>query len=340
MPPQPPLRVGCIGLGIGRVHLRCYAARDDVRIVAVCDIDEALSKKVASDYGATAYTSVSEMLSNERLDAVSVCTPPKSHAEIVEMCANAKVHVLCEKPMAASISDCKRMIEAAERNNVVLMIAHKKRFHPFYAFLKRMSDSEWGPILWASVRFALGRVEKDWFWDEADGGGPILENAVHMFDLLRWLMGEPKAVFGFGGNLFAKHRAPQIDTAVVCVRFSSGGIAALAIGYASEWAVAREHVAFATPTVVVDADGHFDNVSSFRACTRGDEPKPIDLSFITCDELCDFSNEIDHFVQCVLTDSKPSVDGYEGMQAVRFALAVKHAIRTGQVVDMDQFEAP
>lgn len=338
MPLQVPLRVGCIGLGIGRVHLQCYSSREDVRIVAVCDINEDLACEVARVYGAAHYTSAHEMLSNERLDIVSICTPPSTHAELVEACAEAKVHVLCEKPMASSLRDCKRMIEAAEREGIILMIAHKKRFHPFYAFLKRMCDGEWGQITWASVRFALGRVEKDWFWDEADGGGPLVENAVHMFDLLRWLMGEPKLVFGFGGNLFAKHRAPQIDAAAVCIQFSSGGVAALALGYASEWAVSREQVAFATPLVVVDADGPFDNVNQFRACTRSDEPKPIDLSFIAVGELDGFMGEIDHFIQCVLTGAKPMVDGYEGMQSVRLALAAKHAIRTGQIVDMEQFE--
>ncbi|MCS7253351.1 MAG: Gfo/Idh/MocA family oxidoreductase [Armatimonadota bacterium] len=338
MPLQVPLRVGCIGLGIGKVHLQCYSTREDVRIAAVCDINEALACEVASTYGAAAYTSAHKMLSSERLDAVSICTPPKTHAELVEACAEAKVHVLCEKPMASNLKDCRRMIEAAEGAGIILMVAHKKRFHPFYSFLKRMCDGEWGQILWASVRFALGRVEKGWFWDEDDGGGPVLENAVHVFDLLRWLMGEAKLVFGFGGNLFAKHRAPQIDSAAVCIQFSSGGIAALAIGYASEWAVAREQVAFATPFVVVDADGPFDNVSQFRASTRDDEPKPIDLSFITVGALDDFANEIEHFIRCVLTGVKPLVDGYEGMRSVKLALAAKHAIRTGQVVDMERFE--
>lgn len=337
MPIKTPLRVGCIGLGIGKVHLQCYSTREDVRIVAVCDVDEALASEMAGKYGAAAYTSFHEMLSSKRLDAVSVCTPPGTHADIVEACAKAKINVLCEKPMAGTLIDCMRMIEAAERAGIILMVAHKKRFHPFYAFLKRMCDGDWGPILWASVRFALGRVEKDWFWNESDGGGPIVENAVHMFDLLRWLMGEPKLVFGFGGNLFAKHREPQIDAAAVCIKFSSGGVAALAIGYASEWDVAREQVAFATPSVVVDADGSFDSISQFRACTRSEEPQPIDLSFITVGELDDFRNEIEHFIQCVLTGTKPLVDGYEGMQAVKLALATKHAIRTGQVVDLERF---
>ena len=86
--------------------------------------------------------------------------------------------------MAGSVGDCERMIAAADRAGITLMIAQKKRFHPFYAYLKAQTQGEWGPIKWAQVRFALGRVEKDWFWKEGDGGGPLVENAVHVFDLL------------------------------------------------------------------------------------------------------------------------------------------------------------
>lgn len=332
------LRVACVGLGIGKTHLKHYATRSDVDIVAVCDVDENIVQREAAIYNARAYTSFDEMLARESLDAVSICTPPRWHAPMTEACADAGVHVLCEKPMAGTLEDCQRMVDAAERSNIVLMIAHKKRFHAFYAYLKRMTERDWGPILWASVHFGLGRVDKDWFWEESDGGGPLVENSIHVFDLLRWLMGEPKRIAGFGGNLFMKHRAPQIDAAVVCVEFESGGVASMALGYGSEWAVAREHLAFATPTVVVDADGPFDRPQHFTACKRTQPPETFALDFPADADWTGFATEIDHFIQCVRNNARPICDGREGMEAVKFALAAKHAIRTRSIVEMSGFE--
>lgn len=335
---SPVLRVGVVGLGIGRQHLQCLAARPDVVIAGICDVVEGAAREQAEVYGSRAYTDYEEMLAEAALDAVSLCTPPALHAPMTEAAAAAGVHVLCEKPMAGTVRDCQRMIAAAEAAGITLMIAQKKRFHPFYAHLKAQSEGEWGPVRWASIRFGLGRVEKDWFWAEGDGGGPLVENAVHVFDLLRWLMGEPARVAGFGGTLFLAHRAPQIDAAAVSIEFAAGGVASLALGYGSEWPVAREHTAFATPQVVVDADGPFDRPQSFTACRR-EPPERLALDFPADADWGGFESEIDHFLTCVRTGTTPRASGPDCRESVRLALAAKEAIRSGKIVEMAGFEA-
>jgi predicted dehydrogenase len=335
--PSPPLRIGVVGLGIGRQHLQCLARREDVTIAAICDVMEEAAREQAEAYQSTAYTDYNAMLAEANLDAVSLCTPPALHAPMTEAAAAAGVHVLCEKPMAGTVGDCQRMIDAAEAAGITLMIAQKKRFHPFYEYLKAQSEGEWGPVRWASVRFGLGRVERDWFWVEGDGGGPLVENAVHVFDLLRWLMGEPARVAGFGGTLFLAHRAPQIDAAAVSIEFAAGGVASLALGYGSEWPVAREHTAFATPSVVVDADGPFDRPRSFTACRR----EPPERFAIDLPEEADwggFDTEIDHFLTCVRTGATPRAPGPDCRESIRLALAAKEAIRSGKIVEVAGFE--
>jgi predicted dehydrogenase len=332
------LNVAVVGLGAGRMHLASLAKRlSDVKIVAVCDIVPAVAEKLAADYKTKAYTDMAKMLEEVRPDAISLCTPPSLHAPQTELAASRGVHVLCEKPMAGTVGDCERMIAAAERAGITLMIAQKKRFHPFYAHLKAQTQGEWGPILWAQVRFALGRVEKDWFWKEGDGGGPLVENAVHVFDLMRYLLGDVEKVFAFGGTLFMKHRAPQIDAATVTLKFVSGAVASLAVGYGSEWPMAREQMAFATEKIVVDCDGGFDRPNVFRGCYRSDPSKPLLLDFPPTADFAGFDTEIDHFLTCVRQRREPIAPGRDGKEAVRLCLAVKESVRTGKVVEMARF---
>jgi predicted dehydrogenase len=331
------LKVAVVGLGAGRMHLASLAKRHDVKIVAVCDIIKEVADKFAAAHRARAFTDMATMLQEARPEAISLCTPPSLHAAQTELAASRGVHVLCEKPMAGRVGDCERMIAAAERAGVTLMIAQKKRFHPFYAYLKAQTQKEWGPILWAQVRFALGRVEKDWFWKEGDGGGPLVENSVHVFDLMRYLMGDVEKVFAFGGTLFMNHRAPQIDAAAATLKFVSGGIAGLSVGYGSEWPMAREQMAFATPKIVVDCDGGFDRPNVFRGCYRDNPAKPLCLDFPSTADFAGFDAEIDHFLACVREGREPIAPGRDGKEAVRLCLAVKESVRTGRVIEMCEY---
>ena len=206
------VRVGVVGLGVGRRHVELFGAAEGAEVAAVCDIEEAAADEVAAQCGARPYASYGAMLEGERLDAVSLCTPPKLHAPMTEQAAARGLHVLCEKPMAPSVADCQRMIDACEGAGVTLMIALKKRFAPQYDRVRELCAGQMPT--WACARFALGRVDKDWFWDDADGGGPLLENSVHVIDILRHLMGDVARVSAEGGTLFMGHRAPTPDAAV------------------------------------------------------------------------------------------------------------------------------
>ncbi len=331
------LKIAVVGLGAGKMHLASLAKRQDVKLVGVCDILPDVAQKLAGDYKTRAYTDMARMLEEAAPDAVSLCTPPALHAPQTELAASRGVHVLCEKPMAGSVGDCERMVAAAERAGITLMVAQKKRFHPFYALVKKQTQGEWGPILWAQVRFALGRVEKDWFWEEGDGGGPLVENAVHVFDLMRFLLGDVDKVFAFGGTLFMKHRAPQIDAATVTLRFVSGAVAGLSVGYGSEWPMAREQMAFATEKIVVDCDGRFDRPDVFRGVYRNEPTKLLPLEMPPNADFAGFDTEIDHFLTCVRQRREPLAPGRDGREAVRLCLAVKESVRSGRVVEMRDF---
>ena len=117
------VRVGVIGAGIwGSMHVRAYAQHASAELVGVCDLDEARAQKLASDHGVPkACTSVEDLLA-EGLDAVSIATPDTAHCEPAVLAASKGVHVLVEKPLATSVDECTRMIDAAKENDVLLMV--------------------------------------------------------------------------------------------------------------------------------------------------------------------------------------------------------------------------
>jgi len=326
------VRVGVVGLGIGRSHVEFFGQAPGAELVALCDTNETVLAETAAKCGAKTYTDLEAMLDAEELDAVSLCTPPSLHAPMTEQAAARGLHVLCEKPMAASVSDCQRMIDACQAAGVTLMIALKKRFAPQYCFIKEMCDSEVGQPLWACARFALGRVEKDWFWQEGDGGGPLLENSVHMVDILRHLMGDVVRVNAEGGTLFMPHRTPVADAAAVTLRFASGGVAALGLGYGCEWPMAKEEVLLATPKVVFELQGGFDRADQLRYTYR-DNPGDVRTREVEQPYRGGFPEEIAHFVDCAATGGTPVADGPAGRESVRVCLAIKESIRSGAPVD-------
>ena len=327
------IRIAVVGLGVGKTHVDLLRMTPRAQLVAVCDTNEALAADVAEEAGVKSHTSYEEMLAAESLDAVSLCTPPKLHAPQTEQAAARGLHVLCEKPMASSVADCQRMIDACRGADVKLMIALKKRFAPQYRFIKELCDGEAGRPMWACVRFALGRVDKDWFWDDADGGGPLLENSVHVIDILRHLMGDVVRVNAEGGTLFMGHRAPTPDAAAVTFRFASGAVAALGLGYGCEWPLAKEEVLLATPKAIFELQGGFDRADQLRYAWRDN---PADVQTHPAGQepyLGGFPEEIAHFVDCVAADREPIADGIAGREAVAVCRAIIASIRTGQPVE-------
>jgi predicted dehydrogenase len=318
-------------LGIGKVHARTLAAMDDVELNAVADVRGDLAGQVAGECSCRAYGSGEELIAAEDLDLISICTNPASHLQLTEHAARRGVHVLVEKPMAPTLADCDGMIDACAKAGVKLMVAQKKRFEPAYRFVREQSAGEFGPARWATVKYALGRVDKEWFWDEDDGGGPLHENTIHMFDMLRFLMGEPDRVYAEGGNLFNPDYKRQIDVAAATIRFQDGGMAAVGAGQASEWGFATEHMALSHDNAVVEVNGKFDSPYNLRYVLKSDPGNIVERDFGGFDP---FAAELTHFADCVREDLAPAVPGEEARASVALCLAVKESVRTGKVVEL------
>ena len=160
------LRVGIVGLGfMGRMHLRCWKARNDASVVAVCDADPQLRENAGKAVGNIAgaegvdftgiewFSDFDAMADKMDLDAISLTLPTYLHLEFTQRALSRGLHVLCEKPMALTVADCERMMQAAQRSGKVLQIGHCVRFWPEYAKAKEIVDSgRYGKVVAATFQ--------------------------------------------------------------------------------------------------------------------------------------------------------------------------------------------
>ena len=198
------MRIGVIGNGtISRYHGLGYKALGDrVEIVACCDLVEEKAKKYAEEFGCSKYyTDYKQMLEENQLDAVSVCTWNNAHAECSIAALDAGCHVLCEKPMAMNAEQALAMKAAAERNNKLLMIGFVRRHgNDAKAAMELIGNGKVGDIYYAKASY-LRRcgIPGGWFGNKAlSGGGPLIDLGVHVIDLSKYLMGNPKPVSVYG----------------------------------------------------------------------------------------------------------------------------------------------
>ncbi|OPH56316.1 oxidoreductase [Paenibacillus ferrarius] len=196
--------IGCGGIALGK-HLPSLHKIEQVAIVGFYDISLERAQEAAAKYGAPnakVYGSYSELLADSSIAVVHICTPNDSHAEISIAALEAGKHVMCEKPMAKTAADARRMVEAAKRTGNKLTIGYNNRFRADSQYLKQIiADGDLGEIYFAKAHAVRRRGVPTWgvFLDEEkQGGGPLIDIGTHALDLTLWMMNnyEPKVVLG------------------------------------------------------------------------------------------------------------------------------------------------
>ncbi|CAG7637126.1 Inositol 2-dehydrogenase/D-chiro-inositol 3-dehydrogenase [Paenibacillus solanacearum] len=198
------IRVAVIGSGaISSAHIEAYLTfKGRCQIVAVCDFYVEKAEKCKQKYqlDCAVYHDYHELLGQDDIDLISVCTPPYTHAEIAVNALKSGKHVVVEKPMASSLEECDRMNDAAHKSGKILSVISQNRFGDAIMKLKRVLDSGLaGTIVHAQVdsHWWRGYEYYDLWWRgtwEKEGGGCTLNHAVHHIDMFQWLMGMPEQV--------------------------------------------------------------------------------------------------------------------------------------------------
>lgn len=241
------LRMGVVGLGMGRGHARGYLSHPGADLVALCDMDGERLAREAGEMGVKqTYGEAIDMFERADLDAVSIAVPNKLHAPLTIAALKRGLHVLCEKPMARTAREAERMLEAARAAKKNLMINFSFRFSDMsYALKEQVDAGVVGDIYFGrSVWHRRRGMPKfgGWFGiKEMSGGGPLIDLGVHRLDLALWLMGypEPVAVSGSTYDPLARALADREgasfdveDLACGLVKFANGATLILEASWA------------------------------------------------------------------------------------------------------------
>ena len=352
------IRTGLIGCGkVGHTHAGALSTLPESSFVAVCDKDPARARAFAERYQVRAYTDVQDMVVRSGVQAVVVCTPHPLHAPPAVQAAQAGAHVLVEKPMAASLSDCDAMIAAAGEAGVHLgVISQRRLYEPVRRVKAAIEAGKIGrPVLGMVVM--LGWRDEAYYrsdpwrgrWD-AEGGGVLVNQAPHQLDLLQWFMGPIDELFGYWENL--NHPYIEVeDTAVAVLRFVNGGLGSIVVSNSQK------------PGLYGKVHVHGENGASVGMQTDGgamfvagmsviQEPPVNDLWKVPGEEhlLAEWQAEdeaifqaIDptthyhrrqdqDFLRAILEDREPMVTGVDGRKMVEIFTAIYRSRRNRQPV--------
>ncbi|TCP65930.1 Gfo/Idh/MocA family protein [Baia soyae] len=224
------VRYGIVGCGhIAKKHVSAIQADPGAVLVAVCDTNEERLKEFTID-GVIGYTDLADMLKAD-IDVVSICTPSGLHPALTIQVAEAKKHVIVEKPMALTLEDADRMIDACEENGVKMAVVHPNRFRPAIVELRKQIENEkFGTIghANATVRWNRNQAYYDqapWRGTKAMDGGVLMNQAIHNMDLLLWMMGDVDEVYTYDATRIRQIEAE--DTSISVIRFQNGALGVL-----------------------------------------------------------------------------------------------------------------
>lgn len=219
-------------IGCGRIALRHAEIINNIaELTAVCDIKPERADEFSKKFSSNPYTSIEDLLLNETgTDVVSVCTPNSFHSAHTIAALKAGKNVVCEKPMAISVDECKKMMIEADLTGKDLFIVKQNRFNPPVAALKQVIEAgRLGKILNVELNCFWNRNDEyyrqsDWKGKKAIDGGTLFTQFSHFIDLLYWLIGDFKTLNGIGRNFIHTKLVEFEDTGVVIGEFENGAL--------------------------------------------------------------------------------------------------------------------
>jgi len=343
------VKIGVIGLGAqGKLHLNKYACLPDhVEIVAVSDVVSSVAEEMARKYNAKAwYTDYNKLLERPDIDAVSICVPNYLHAEVAIASAEAGKHMLLEKPMAVSLEEADRIIKAAEKAEVKLMLGYNHVFNPMIQHVKGLiKNGCLGKLSIVKSQYVrnLTKMSRENFGWRADairaGGGVITESGVHRISLSWYLGGEVREV-----SAFTERLAMDIDgedNAAILLTYKSGGLGIVICSWVAEFK-GPEWEKIEVYGTKGSAIGYGDTRSgvAYLEVSDADIPEygrihsyfPPEANFKGGFDT--YTEEIKHFLDCIIKGARPIVDGYAGKAILEITLAAYESAKMKRVVSL------
>ncbi len=312
-PTVQPIRVGVIGVGnMGQHHVRVLSFLKDAHLVGVADVNVERGLEVASKYRVRFFEDYRELL--PYVDAVCVAVPTRLHYEVGMTCMRHGVHVLMEKPIAASISEAELLVNAAAEYDCILQVGHIERFNPAFLELQKVIQQE--EIL------ALEAHRLSPYSQRANDVSVVLDLMIHDIDLLLELMAAPVVRLTASGTHASG--SGYLDYVTATLNFANGAIACLTASKVTHRKVRR--LTIHGKNSLTEADFlnseiliHRHSQKAEQVLYRQDEL----VERVYTSNIEPLHAELEHFVHCVRGGKQPSVGGEQALKALRLATRIE-----------------
>jgi UDP-N-acetyl-2-amino-2-deoxyglucuronate dehydrogenase len=334
------LRVGLIGTGaISNLHAKVYKSIG-YELVCCTDVIEEAGKRFADQNNCEFVKTYQEVCSHPKVDYVDVCTFPNFRLEPVAACAESKKHIQVQKPIATNLETARKMIETAQKGGIILGVVSQHRFDDSTIFLvKALKDGRLGKLLQAdayvkwyrSPEYYSRPIKGSW---EVEGGGALINQAVHQVDVLLYLIGAVKEVFGYW-QLGAMHKIQSEDVVTAMMRFANGAQGVLQAATAF-WPGYSERIEIHGTKGTAILTG--DKLTTWDVKDDEGEPAPVEsLSKSGASDpmaipLTPIERQFQDFGRAIQTGKQPLVSAEEGYKALELVLSVYKSCREGQKV--------
>lgn len=347
-------------LGCGKVaHLHAKAIQnlENAKLAGVWSRSKSTAEKFATDYQVSFYTEIGKLIFDEKVDLVIVCTPHPFHLQPALEAAKAGANVLVEKPLASTLKDSDKIIEACKNAGVKLgVISQRRWYEPVMRVKNAIEKGKIGKPVFGTINMLGWRDKKYYDSDEwrgtwkMEGGGVLVNQAPHQLDLFLWFMGEIDEVYGLWKNL--NHPYIEVeDTAVAIVKFKSGAIGNIIVSNSQKPGIyGKVHVHGENgASVGVQTDGGAMFIAGMQGIL---EPPVNDLwtvpgeekmlekwnaedaaHFNTIDPMVFYmERQIEDFLNAIQTNTQPLVGGEDGRRTVELFTAIYRSTRDNKPI--------
>jgi predicted dehydrogenase len=331
-----PVNYAVVGTGIGRLHARGISEiPEKARLVAVCDLNESAARALAEEYKAESFTSnYAELIQRKDVDALSLCVPHDLHCDMAIAAARAGKHILVEKPLAITMKEADQVIAVARENRVKLMTGHNMRYMGQHAKAKELVDQGviGKPFMMVASVHVLGLPDGFRLSLKRQGGGALIDSGVHRFDLIRWIMGDVKRLYGKKGRFFNMEMEGK-DTAVVLMEFESGAVGTFTCCWSAKAPKNEEYLQIYGPkgSIITTYNGQSLEM-------RSETPPPgwqeLSSFVFPIDQAGSIKLELADFADAILQDRQPPITGEDGRKSLELTLATYLSSDSGKPVDL------
>ena len=346
MQKESGLKIGIVGIGtIAGIHAQALKESEKLELFSVFSRSEKKARSLGEKHDVRWHNDWDTFISDPELDAVSVCTPSGNHLDYGEMAARAGKHVIMEKPIEVTLERAKRLIRVCEENGVALAVIYQSRFVPEINALKTKLDEQViGTVFMGDARIKWFRGQDyydsgEWRGTLAlDGGGVLINQAIHTIDLLQWFMGDVDSIYGNTGIL-THERLEGEDNAVAVIKFKSGAFGVIQGSTSIQPAQARLiEMHGENGTIIVDGD----DVKILKAGMDQAEPEKKGKASGASSPLAGFSPDPHKFqfeaiAEAISKGAEPPVSGRESLKSLAIVLAIYESSKSNLPVNMDEF---